>query len=62
MKFKVGDRVKTVEEIPDLPLGWEGTITDTDEGALYPYMVTFDLDPSSMWDWPMSEQELELVE
>lgn len=57
-KFKVGDRVKSVGNIPDLPLGSLGNVTCLNLRSMYPYDVAFDYDNSPM-EWPMKEEELD---
>jgi hypothetical protein len=62
MKFKIGDKVKVVKSYYDsFDLGQTGVVTQAYENNLNAYDVQQDGYPGPEGDWPMQEDELELI-
>lgn len=56
---KVGYVGLTID-LPWLPRGTEGVVTDIYPGLPFPFICRFNVDDGE--DWPMAEQDLEVIE
>lgn len=60
--FKAGDRVIAMVDFSDLILkGTRGTVRGVGDCPLYPITVDFDGDPSPIFPWPVTPDEIEIM-
>lgn len=67
-RFKIGDRVRVIKRLDDIPVGSFGTVMDTDTGAFIRVAIdgiefTSTVSTLSHYQfWPFFDSELELAD